>query len=59
VLDLETKKRIADFFDGWELVEFLQLKIDEVVDAFEDEIEENIDDIEEFMGVREKYDETD
>lgn len=51
-MDVETKKRIGDYFEGFELVEYLQLTIEQVIEAFEDEIEENIDDIEEFIGVR-------
>jgi len=51
-MDKETKARIADFFDPWELIEFLQVSIDDVVERFEDEIEEALEDIEELMGVR-------
>jgi len=54
VLDRETKERLKDFFEGFELVEYLQLSIEDIIDAFEDEIEEHLDDIEEFIGVRER-----
>lgn len=53
-MDKETRKRIEDFFEGFELVEYLQIPVDEVVDAFEEQIEENLDEIEEFIGVRER-----
>jgi hypothetical protein len=55
-MDKESKQRIADYFDPWALVEFLGLTTEQVVDAFEDEIEESIDDIEEEMGY--KHDDT-
>jgi hypothetical protein len=51
-VDAETKKRIEDFFEGFELVEFLQLPVSEIIERFEDEIEEALDEIEELMQVR-------
>lgn len=51
-MDEETRKRIEDFFEGFELVEFLQLPVSEVIAAFEDAVEEHIDEIEELMQVR-------
>jgi hypothetical protein len=51
-VDEETRNRIIDFFEGFELIEFLQLPVEEVVDAFEAEIEEALDEIEELMQVR-------
>ena len=51
-MDEETRKRIEDFFEGFELVEFLQLPVDEIIARFEEEIEEALDEIEELMGVR-------
>lgn len=53
-MDAETRKRIEDFFEGFELVEFLQLPVSEVINAFEEEIEEYLDEIEELIGVRER-----
>ena len=53
-MDEETRKRIEDFFEGFELVEFLQLPVDEIIARFEEEIEEALDEIEELMGVRER-----
>lgn len=52
-MDKETKERIADYFDAWELVEFLgkRLSTRDIIDAFEDEIEEALEDIEEEIGV--------
>lgn len=51
-MDEETKKRIADYFDAWDLVEFLRLPTEKIVEAFEEDIEEALDDIEELMEVR-------
>lgn len=50
-MDEETRKRIEDFFEGFELVEFLQISVSDVCEAFENEIEEYLDEIEELMGV--------
>lgn len=49
----ELKQAIIDRLEGWELVDFLQIPIDRIVDAFEEEIEENIEDVEDFVGLRE------
>lgn len=53
-MDTETRKRIEDFFEGFELVEFLQISVSDVIDLFETEVEEALEDIEELMGVRER-----
>ena len=52
MLDRETRKRIEDYFDPTELVDYLQVTTEEVVEAFEDKIDEHLEDIEEFIGVR-------
>lgn len=51
-MDSETKARIADYFTGFELCEYLQLPVEDVIDRFEDEILEALEDIEELMNVR-------
>jgi hypothetical protein len=51
-MDEELKKRIADYFYGHELVEFLQIPVEDIIDAFEDRILEAIDDVEEMMHVK-------
>lgn len=58
-MDAETRKRIEDYFMGFELVEFLQISVEEVIEAFEEDILENLDEIEDLIGVRERqgYDE--
>ena len=45
MLDKDTKARIIDYFDGWDLVAFLQISTADIVEAFEEDIEEALDDI--------------
>ncbi len=56
VADREFVQRLIDFFDPWDLVEFLQLKTEDVVFAFQNEIDECSDELEELMtvGVRKR-----
>lgn len=42
---------LKDRFEGWELVELLQVPIEEVVDAFEDLILEKIEDVYDILGL--------
>jgi hypothetical protein len=51
-VDEETKERLADFFEGFELVEYLQIPVEEIIARFEDEINEALEDIEELMQVK-------
>lgn len=53
-MDRDTKQRIEDFFTGTELVDFLQIDVSEVIETFEEEVEEHLDEIEELMQVRER-----
>lgn len=53
-MDAETRKRVEDFFEGFELVEFLQISVSDVIDAFDEQVEEALDEIEELIGVRER-----
>lgn len=50
-MDKETKQRIADYFDPWVLVEYLGISTEDIIEAFEDEVEEKLAEIEELMGV--------
>lgn len=45
------KKAIIDRLEGWELIEFLQIDIETVVDTFEDEILDNITDVLELINM--------
>ena len=49
----EIKGIIADYYEPWELVEFLGKKLStrDIIDAFEDEVEDSLDEIEEDMGI--------
>lgn len=54
-LTKDTKERLADYFTGAELVEYLeegnQISVEDVIEVFEDEISDALSDIEELMGV--------
>ena len=51
-MDKETKERIADYFDAWDFVEYLGFSTMQIIEAFEDEIEEKLSDIEDLMEFR-------
>ena len=53
-MDEETKERIADFFDAWDLVAFLQVSTKDIIEAFPEEIEDALEDIEDLMDLRSK-----
>lgn len=50
-MDKDTKERIADYFDPWELIEYLGVPTEDIVSAFEEEVLERLEEIEELMGV--------
>lgn len=47
----ELHKAIIDRLEPWELVEFLQIPMEEILEAFEDLIEDKITDLQEFVGL--------
>ena len=47
----ELHKAIIDRLEPWELVEFLQIPMEEILEAFEEIIEEKITDLQEFVGL--------
>lgn len=49
-LDPELRGAIIAYFEGWELVDFLRVPIDVVVDVLEDYVIDNVDEVEEFIG---------
>lgn len=53
MLGPELKDILADRLEGWELVEFLQIPVQDVIEIFEDEILANLEDVKEFAGLRE------
>lgn len=46
------KAALVDRLEGWELVDFLQITIEDVVEAFEETIIENLEDVEDFLNLR-------
>ena len=48
----ELKKAIADRLEGWELVDFLQISAEDVIEAFEDRVIENLEDVKDFADLR-------
>jgi hypothetical protein len=48
---METIRRLEDYFEGFELAEYLEISTFELVGAFEELVEANLDDLEELMGV--------
>lgn len=51
VLDKEIKKALEDRLESWELIEFLGIHIETIIDVFEDEIIENLEDVLEFANL--------
>ena len=47
----ELHKAILDRLEPWELVEFLQIPMTEIIDAFEELIEEKVTDLQDFVGL--------
>lgn len=58
-IDKELKKAIADRLEGWEIVEFLQLPADYILEYIEDEVLENLDEIKELAGLQDLDDNDD
>ena len=52
IMDEELRKAIADYFDPGNLVEFLGLTTDQILEEFNDEVEDALEDIKELMGLR-------
>ena len=52
MLHKEIRMAIEDRLEGWELVDFLQISAEDIVEAFEDKILENLDDVKELIGLR-------
>ena len=54
-LDKEFKKQLVDRFEAFELCDFLMIKTEDFIDAFEEEIEEQIDTEIKFMGIAQNF----
>ena len=51
----EFKKRLVDYFDPGELIELIGVPIENLIEIFSEEIEENIDDLTEIMNFGEAH----
>lgn len=49
-MDEDFKKQLEDYFDPFELVDLLGVSTGEVVDAFEEQIEDNLEKLKDFMN---------
>ena len=50
-MDEDFKNRIIDRFEGFELVELLDISIEDIVEAFEETIRKNEEYLEEFIEI--------
>ena len=55
-LNRDLKTALCDRVFGWELVEFLQVPIEDIVELFEEDILDNLKDIKEFINYYEVED---
>lgn len=53
----ELKSALIDRLEGWELVDFLSIDIEDVISSFEEQILENIEDVREFIGLKDENNE--
>lgn len=51
-LNNNIKDALADRLEAWELVDFLDITIEDVLAAFEDKIVENLDEVLDFAGIQ-------
>lgn len=51
-LDKETKAALIDRLEGWELAEFLDLTTEDIIEAYEEEIVLNLEEVLEFAGIK-------
>lgn len=56
MVDKEFKNALADRFESWEIAEFLQISAEDFIDAFEEDIEVNYEELAEWLGLREEGD---
>ena len=57
-LSKDFKLALSDRYEGWELVEFLQISVDDVIDAFEDQILTGAQELRQDMGMEEDEEES-
>lgn len=51
-MDEELRKAIADYFDPGDFAEFIGLTTDQLIEEFNDEVEDALAEITELMGLR-------
>ena len=51
-MDEELRKIIADYFDAGDFAEFIGVSTMQLINAFEDEVMDNMEDIKEMIGLR-------
>lgn len=49
-LDKQFKDALADRFEGWEIVELLNIPVETIIDMLENEIYDNLDEVKEAAG---------
>lgn len=54
----ELLKAISDRLEPWELVDYLQIPMDEILDAHIDRIKDNIEEIKEFIDYNDDEEDT-
>lgn len=56
LMDDDTKNRLADYFTAAQLIEYLEgvglVDVDTILDVFEEEVKDELDELEELMEVR-------
>ena len=48
----EQRNAISSRFESWELVELLGMSVDQILDAFEEEIDEHLEELLDMMGFK-------
>lgn len=48
----EEKARLADYFDAGGFAELIGVTTEDLIEAFEERVEEALEDLEELMGIR-------
>lgn len=50
-IDEELYKQLVDRFEGYELCEYLNIAVEDILEAFPDKIKDAQDDLEEFLSI--------
>lgn len=50
----EELKQIADYFESWQLAEYLKLEAADLIMAFEDEVLDKLKELKELMGINDE-----